>query len=147
MKGLKTILWMILSLVIGLVLASFAIIVTMLLGWSDYPLRIYGTNINMLQSSHQLLTLPRSIFEVQTLWFTRLMYTFGIPVFLGTIYGLERLWRRKHRDAYIPQGILMRLGAIIVGLIIALWIHSVYIVITILSIPTQYLTKPNLYQR
>lgn len=142
MNSLKTILWMVLSLAVGLVLGVFAMIVPTIpnLGWSDYPLRTYGIDILRSPGQDCLSTLPKSILNSQVVWGTRLMYTSGIPVFLGTIYGLERLWRRKHRDAYIPQGILMRLGVIIVGFIIAFWIQSVYIIVTILNIPTQLLT-------
>lgn len=69
---------------------------------------------------------------------------------VGTVYGLERLWRSLRSQPVermrLP-GLLRWLGAAAGGLVAAVWVNSAYSVWLLLTLPEHHLAQPSTYAR
>ena len=70
------------------------------------------------------------------------------PVALGIAYGFERFWRSWRRQpAKRFPGWLRWSGAVVAGLLTAIWVDSAYTLWLVLTFPENYLAQPALYER
>jgi hypothetical protein len=69
---------------------------------------------------------------------------------VGTVYGLEWLWRSRRSQPVkrmrLP-GLLRWLGAGAGGFVASLWVYSAYSLLLLLTLPEHYLTQPATYAR
>ena len=67
------------------------------------------------------------------------------PILAVTVYILEYLWRRRHPEQMTQylSGFFYWLGIAVTGLIIAVWVNSVYKLTLFFSLPEAYLAQPS----